>query len=77
MLQKMIADHAGHYSRPDVFDFRVNRQPKRVAAFDATEHEVKVIRRAIEDGTLRSGHDLLGALDDLDLNLEKVTEELD
>ena len=76
MLQKMIADHAGHYSRPDVFDFRVNRRAKRIATFDGTENEVRVVRRAIEDGTLRSTDDLLGALEDLDLDLETVREEL-
>ena len=30
----MIADHAGHYTRPDVFEFRVNRRAKQVVAFD-------------------------------------------
>ncbi|MGE0598434.1 MAG: carbon-nitrogen hydrolase family protein [Dehalococcoidia bacterium] len=77
MLQKMIADHAGHYSRPDVFDFRVHRQPKRVASFTGADREVKVIRTAVEDGTLRSSRDLLGALDDLDIDLETVPEERD
>jgi hypothetical protein len=33
MVQKMIADHAGHYSRPDVFNFTVNRAPRRIATF--------------------------------------------
>jgi hypothetical protein len=39
MGEKMIADHAGHYSRPDVFDFRVNRVPKQVARFIDPPHE--------------------------------------
>jgi hypothetical protein len=77
MLQKMIADHAGHYSRPDVFDFRVNRQPKQIADFGGASREVRIVRRAIEDGTLADGRDLLGALDDLDIDLDLVREERD
>ena len=70
MFQKMIADHAGHYTRPDVFEFKVNRRPKRIVAFGEQEEEVQTIRRAIAEGDLRTPGDLLGALDDLDLNLE-------
>lgn len=72
MFQKMIADHAGHYTRPDVFEFKVNRRPKKTVSFDDREEDVRVIRRAITDGQLRSPSDLLGALDDLDINLETV-----
>lgn len=64
MLQKMIADHAGHYTRPDVFEFRVNRAPKRTASFTG-ESEFSVLRRAIESGEIRREPDLLGAFDDL------------
>ncbi len=69
MFQKMIADHAGHYTRPDVFEFRVNRTPKRVASFDAAEAKVQRIRSAIVSGDIANSVDLLGALDDLDLSL--------
>ncbi len=72
MFQKMIADHAGHYSRPDVFDFRVNRKPKRPEALAEREIEVRRVRRGIADGDLRDVDDLLGALDDLDIDLEMV-----
>jgi len=70
MFQKMIADHAGHYTRPDVFEFKVNRRPKRNVAFEERANDVQVVHRGIADGELRSAGDLLGALDDLDLNLD-------
>ena len=70
MFQKMIADHAGHYTRPDVFEFRVNRTPKRVASFDGAEAEVQEIRRAIVRGDIANTPDLLGALDDLNIDLK-------
>ncbi len=73
MFQKMIADHAGHYTRPDVFDFRVNRRPKRAALFEGAEREVREIRRAIVSGDIASAPDLLGALDDLDIDLRTRT----
>ncbi|MCK9520618.1 MAG: carbon-nitrogen hydrolase family protein [Dehalococcoidia bacterium] len=66
MVQKLIADHAGHYTRPDVFDFRVNRQPRDVARFDDGDSEG---RRALLDGvasgTIRDGNELAGAFEDL------------
>lgn len=67
MFQKMIADHAGHYTRPDVFEFRVNRQPKRVAGFEHEPGEVRVIRQAILDGTIAGPGELAGAVTDLDI----------
>ena len=72
MFQKMIADHAGHYSRPDVFQFRVNRRPKPSGPFEEREREVRAIRTAISDGEVRTPTDLLGALDDLNIDLEAV-----
>ena len=72
MFQRMIADHAGHYSRPDVFEFQVNRKPRRIATFDDRAEEVQDVRRAITGGTVRNPRDLLGALDDLDINLEPL-----
>lgn len=73
MFQKMIADHAGHYTRPDVFDFRVNRTPKRVARFSGAEAEVHA---GITRGEITNTPDLLGALDDLqiDLNTRAVAD---
>ncbi|HKS91774.1 MAG TPA: carbon-nitrogen hydrolase family protein [Tepidiformaceae bacterium] len=67
MLQKMIADHAGHYSRPDVFDFRVNTTPKQLARFGPhpeVEGPVGSIRAAIDGGDLVNEYELRGALND-------------
>ncbi len=69
MFQKMISDHAGHYTRPDVFDFRVNRQPKRISAFSDAGAGVLAIRKAIAGGDISSTSDLLGALDDFEIDL--------
>ena len=74
MLQKMIADHAGHYSRPDVFDFRVNRKPRRVTEPAEAVRDVTVVRRGIVEGGIRDSGDLLGALDDLNIDLDIVRE---
>jgi len=68
MFQRMIADHAGHYSRPDVFEFRVNRKPKRIATFDEQDAGIQHVRGGITGGEIRSPRDLLGALDDLDVD---------
>ncbi len=67
MLQKMIADHAGHYSRPDVFDFRVNTTPKQLAHFgpaEAARDPFGGIRDAIDSGDLVNEYELRGALND-------------
>ena len=77
MFQRMIADHAGHYSRPDVFEFRVNRRPKRIAGFTEDSAEVVRVRRAISEGSIRDRRDLLGALDDLDIDLETTLGRAD
>lgn len=69
MLQKMIADHAGHYSRPDVFEFRVNARPKRVAEFTGRDPEhaeaTEALFGGLEAGAIRNEQELRGALDDL------------
>ncbi len=67
---KMIADHAGHYTRPDVFDFRVNTTPKRVATFegraDAVPAEVRAaVESAIAEGQVRNSRELHGAISDV------------
>ena len=72
MFQRMIADHAGHYSRPDVFDFRVNGKPKQVALFEERMSEVAAVHRGIAEGAIETPRDLLGALDDLNIDLEAV-----
>jgi predicted amidohydrolase len=70
MFQKMIADHAGHYTRPDVFDFRVNRRPKRVVGWEADPPVDGRIPAGIENGTIRNEHDLRGAAEDLKMGPE-------
>ena len=69
MLQKMIADHAGHYTRPDVFQFRVNTKPKQVASFGGPEAfpaEVKTrLLDGISAGEIRDRRELGGGLIDL------------
>lgn len=68
---KMIADHAGHYTRPDVFDFRVNARPKQVAVFEGREDaaippEVRAaIQAGLASGEIRTERDLRGAFEDL------------
>lgn len=66
MLQKMIADHAGHYTRPDVFEFRVNTRPKRVAVFEGrdgapTVDPARAIREGVADGSIRGERELHAA----------------
>lgn len=70
MFQKMIADHAGHYTRADVFDFRVNRRPRLAARFSeetesAAEEAGAAIRAALETGDIRTPAELDGAFEDL------------
>ena len=76
MMQKMIADHAGHYTRPDVFEFRVNAAPKRIASFDGRETASvsAPLRRGIDDGEIRSPQDLEGAMHDISRELAAVAE---
>lgn len=74
MLQKMISDHAGHYTRPDVFEFRVNRTAKQIARFDdngAREAATDRLRAGLSDGTIRDERELAGAWEDM-LRVEKA-----
>ncbi|MEX2081698.1 MAG: carbon-nitrogen hydrolase family protein [Dehalococcoidia bacterium] len=64
MLQKMIADHAGHYTRPDVFQFSVNRTGKRVASF-LDETAETALRDGIERGSILTADELALAFVDL------------
>ena len=68
MTQKLIADHAGHYTRPDVFEFRVNRTPKRIATF-VDDEQAAALRESLNGGVerqeIRTGEELLGAFEDL------------
>jgi hypothetical protein len=68
MTQKLIADHAGHYTRPDIFDFRVNRTPRRVATF-FDEDEAAAVRDGLNGGIERqeicTEVELRGAFEDL------------
>jgi predicted amidohydrolase len=72
MFQKMIADHAGHYTRPDVFDFRVNRTPKQAARFSerVESEQVDALHAGIANGRITNPRDLFGAFEDLDLDLD-------
>lgn len=66
MLQKMIADHAGHYTRPDIFQFRVDRRPKQVARFeDALREPGEQLARGIDHGDIRTQLELRGAFEEL------------
>jgi predicted amidohydrolase len=67
LVQKMLADHAGHYARPDVFDFRVNRARKRAIRFASDEREqvAERLRSGLSDGTLQNEDELSGAFEDL------------
>lgn len=68
MLQKMIADHAGHYSRPDVFDFRVNttrKQPIRFWSQHPDGDPLAGVRAGIADGALRGEQELRDAFSDV------------
>jgi predicted amidohydrolase len=70
MVQKMQSDHAGHYSRPDVFDFRVNTTPKRTATFaelSAPQDPApwEKLRAGIQNGEIRSETELELAVRDV------------
>jgi len=68
MLQKMIADHAGHYARPDVFTFEVNTTPKQVASFNGGARPIPVtapIEDGLSTGQIRNERELRGAVSDV------------
>ena len=69
LLQKMQSDHAGHYSRPDVFEFHVNTRPRTVATFEergtGEQDEWRKLSAGIADGAIRSESQLRGAAHDL------------
>lgn len=73
MFQKMIADHAGHYTRPDVFEFRVNQRPKRINAVESDPEAAKRIRDGIENGAIRDERDLRGAAADLKMGVDAAS----
>ena len=76
MLQKMIADHAGHYTRPDVFEFRVNARPKRIATFDGRETATVTapLAAGIDTSQLRTEADLRDAFASVEKQLASVAE---
>lgn len=67
MFEKMISDHAGHYTRPDVFEFRVNTRPRRVAEFS---DGFAAVRAGVADGSIRDADELRLALADLGVEPE-------
>jgi len=76
MLQKMIADHAGHYTRPDVFEFRVNARPKRIATFEGREANTVAapLAQGIDTGQLRTEAELRDAFASIEKQLASVAE---
>lgn len=78
MMMKMIADHAGHYTRPDVFDFRVNARPKRIATFDGRDgtpaDPAAGVRVALERGDIVNDNELRGAISDVEKELAAAAE---
>lgn len=78
MLQKMISDHAGHYTRPDVFEFRVNARPKRIATFDGRDQAATPaapLERAIDGGAIRTGNELRDAFSRIERDLALLAED--
>ena len=73
MTSRMISDHAGHYTRPDVFDFRVNRRPKQIARFDDVPGgwDQEQVRRREANGFLPSD---MPSEEDLRALLSEVVE---
>lgn len=70
MFQKMIADHAGHYTRPDVFSFSVNSRSKEVASFIAGASGALPalkgqISEGLTNGAIRNPAELEGTVSDL------------
>ncbi len=70
MFQKMIADHAGHYTRPDVFSFKVNATRKQIVGIEealpeALQQLKTTIGGGIASGGIRNGRELEGAFSDL------------
>ena len=76
MLQKMIADHAGHYTRPDVFELHVNRTPKRIsiAAERAVDATSAPLREGISDGGIRTPGELADVFHGIDAELAALRE---
>lgn len=77
MLQKMIADHAGHYTRPDVFELRVNRRPKRISVARDQDAAAAPLRAGINDGTLRTPGELQDVFGAIEAELAAAREVTD
>lgn len=62
LAAKMIADHAGHYARPDVFEFRLRGRPLLPREAPSVDEVAERVWKALDSGEIRNVADLRDAL---------------